>query len=179
MKMKKNEFLKKIQEKAQRNKINRQDVRFKKTIALLKGKGLLDTNLPIRAATSTKVQLADVLWAGRNVEPRILEVLPAAILHYKKNFLGVDQLPKELGEVLRAIRNNAADGPQFEGVPFAKMKYWANTKLKDGRTKPIKDQKIPKYLKLHIKHINKIEALVAAGKFADQTSAIEAAIERL
>lgn len=40
-------------------------------------------------------------------------------------------------------------------------------------------QRMPKFLKLHMKYINKIEALVAAGKFKDQTSAIEAAIDRL
>jgi hypothetical protein len=177
--MKTDEFPKKIQEKTERNKLNRQDIRFRKTIALLRGKGLLDTNLPIRAATGIRVQLTDALWAGRNVEPRILEVLPAAILHYKKNFLIAEQLPTELEQVLQAIRNNADNGPAFEGIPFAKMKYWANAKLKDRRTKPIKDQRRPKFLKLHIKYINKIEALVAAGKFKDQISAIEAAIDRL
>jgi hypothetical protein len=177
--MKKNEFLKRIQKRAERNKLNRQDLRFKKTVALLRGKGLLDTNLPIRAATGIKIQLGDAIWAGRNVEPRILEVLPAAILHYKKNFLGIDQMPKELDQILKAIRNNADDGPEFEGVSFLKMKYWANTRLRDKRTKPINDQKVPKFLKLNIKHLNKIEALVAAGRFKDQTSAIEAAIEKL
>ncbi len=173
------EFFKKIKEKAERNRHNRKDLRFKKAVALLKGKGLLDTNLPIHAAPQMRVEIKDVLWAGRNVEPRILEVLPAAILHYRKNFLGTEQLPEELEQVLKAIRNNASHGPAFEGVPFEKMKHWANTRLKDKRTKPTNEKKVPKYLMLHVKHLNKLEELVASGRFKDQTSAIEAAIERL
>jgi len=179
MKMKTNEFLKKIRAKAERNKLNREDLRFKKTIALLKGKGLLDTNLPIAAATGMKLQLRDALWAGKHVEPRILEVLPAAIMHYRRNFLGTDQMPEGLGQVIKAIQANADTGPDFEGIPFEKMKHWANIKLRDGRTKPVNEQKVAKFLKLPQKHINKIQQLVAAGKYKDQTSAIEDAIERL
>jgi hypothetical protein len=177
--VKMNEFLKRIKAKAEQNRINRDDVRFKKAIALLKGKGFLDTNLPIAGVTGAKLQLKDAIWAGKNVEPRILEVLPAALLHYRKNFLGAEQLPDDLNEILRAIRNNEEKGPAFEGIPFEKMKYWANAKLKDRRTKPVNEQKMPKFLKLKAVHINKLEALVKAGKFKDQTSAIEAAIERL
>lgn len=77
-----NEFLKKIRVKAEQNKLNRQDLRFKKTIGILKAKGLLQTNLDIPARTGLKIEVKDALWAGRNVEPRILEVLPAAIVHH-------------------------------------------------------------------------------------------------
>ncbi len=177
--MKKTEFLKKIKAKEEQNKLNRKDARFTKAIAFLKAKGLLDTNLPIRPVTGMKMQLNDVIWAGKNVDPRIFEVLPAAILHYRRNFLGAEKLPKDLEQVLKAIRNNADLGPAFEGVPFEKMKHWANTRLKDKRTKPANEKKIPKYLMLHVKHLNKIAQLVKQGKFKNQTSAIEAAIERL
>lgn len=177
--MKTNKFLKKIQAKAKRNKLNREDPRFKKTIALLKAKGLLDTNLPIAAATGMKLQFRDALWAGKNVEPRILEVLPAVIMHYRRNFLGADQMPEVLEQVIKAIQANSDTGPAFEGVPFEKMKLWANTKLRDRRTKPVNEQKVAKYLKLQMKHINKLRNLVAAGKYKNQTSAIEAAIEQL
>lgn len=174
-----NDFLRKIKEKAERNALNRKDLRFRKAIALLKGKGLLDTNLPIRATPRMRMEIKDALWAGRNVEPRILEVLPAALLHYRKNFLGTEKLPEDLDKVLKAIRNNDANGPAFEGVPFEKMKHWANTRLKDKRTKPSKEKKVPKYLMLHVKHLNRLKELVNSGRFKDQTSAIEAAIELL
>lgn len=177
--MKTNDFLKKIKKKAERNKLNRKDIRFRKTMAFLKGKGLLDTNLPIAPAPGLRLNLRDAIWAGKHVEPRILEVLPAAMIHYRNNFLGFDRLPIDLDDVLKAIRKNKKNGPDYEGVPFEKMKHWANIELKDGRTKPVSEQKVPKYLKLPVQHIQKLERLVAAGKFKDQTSAIEAAIERL
>jgi hypothetical protein len=174
-----NEFLKKIKEKAERNALNRRDLRFKSTIALLKGKGLLDTNLPIRAAPGLRVEIKDVLWAGRNVEPRILEVLPAAMMHYRKNFLGMEHLPEGLKKVLKAIQANAVRGPSFEGIAFERMSHWANSRLKDRRTKPANEKKVPKYLMLHVKHLNKLVRLVESGRFKDQTSAIEAAIDQL
>lgn len=174
-----NEFLKKIKAKEEKNKLKRKDLRFIKTIALLKAKGLIDTNLPIRAATGIRLQIKDAIWAGRNVEPRILEVLPAAILHYRGSFYGKDHLPRDLDMVLKAIQNNAAHGPTFEGIPFEKMKHWANAPLKDKRTKPVNERKLPKYLKLHVRHLNKLAELVKQGRFKDQTSAIEAAIEQL
>jgi len=177
--MKKNDFLKKIKQKAKQNELNRGDLRFKKTIALLKGKGLLDTNLKIHPTPQIRIDVQDALWAGRNVEPRILEVLPTALLHYRGNFLNTNPLPVELEEVLKALRNDALHGPDFEGVPFEKMKHWANTQLKDKRTKPTREKKVPKYIRLKARHLNKIKSLVASGKFKDQTSVIEAAIDKL
>lgn len=64
-------------------------------------------------------------------------------------------------------------------IPYEKMKHGANTQLKDRRTKPTKDKKLPKYIRLKVKHLNKIKALVESGKFKDQTSVIEAAIDKL
>ena len=179
MKMKKIEFIKKIKEKADQNRLNRKDVRFKKAIAFLKGKGFLDTNLPIKAGAGTKVDLRDIICAGTMVEPRILEVLPAAILHYRNNFLGFDKLPEELKQVLKAIQNDEANGPTFEGIPYERLKYWANIQLRDGRTKPVNEKKVAKFLTLHPRHIVKLQTLVAKGRFKDQTSAIEAAIDLL
>jgi hypothetical protein len=59
------------------------------------------------------------------------------------------------------------------------LKHWANTQLRDKRTKPVSEKKIPKYMRLKARHLNKIKELVSSGKFKDQTSAIEAAIELL
>ncbi|MCB9026435.1 MAG: hypothetical protein H6625_08980 [Bdellovibrionaceae bacterium] len=174
-----NEFLQKIKNKAAQNKLNRTDIRFTKTIALLKAKGLLRTNQPITARTGARVELRDAIWAGRNVEPRILEVLPAALLHYRANFIGLENIPPKLEEVLKAIRNNAELGPNFEGIEYAKMKSWANAPLRDKRTKPVNEKKQKKTFGFQLKTINKLQELVASGRFKDQTSAIEAAIEKL
>lgn len=174
--MEMNEYLKKIKTKAQQNNLNRKDKRFQKTIGILKAKGFLQTNLDIPARTGAKVDIEDALWAGRNVEPRILEVLPAAIIHYRANFLGLDNAPKEIQTLLKAIRNNKKTGPDFEGITYKKMKHWANIPLKDKRTKPAKNLKVPKTLRLKLDTISKLQKIIAKGNAKDLTSAVEAAV---
>lgn len=176
--METNAFLKKIKAKAEKNKLNRRDLRFKKAMGIFKAKGLLQTNLDIPARTGAKIEVQDALWAGRNVEPRILEVLPAAIIHHRANFMGCEDLPKELQEVLKAIRNDANDGPDFEGIPYTKMKHWANMRLKDKRTKPAKELRQPKTLRLKVDTIAKLHRIIAAGKAKDLTSAFEETVEK-
>lgn len=173
------QFLRKIKKIAEQNKINRTDLRFKKAIAFFKAKGLLITNQQIPAWTGVRLDLEEVLWAGRNVEPRILEVLPAAILHYRAQFLGLKNMPKDLDQVLKAIRNNAEQGPNFEGIEYTKMKTWANFPLRDKRTKPANQQRQKRTYRFQINTLNKLQELVATGKFKDHTSAIETAIELL
>ncbi|MGE0526723.1 MAG: hypothetical protein AB7G93_01975 [Bdellovibrionales bacterium] len=176
--MKTNEILKKIKAKAEQNKLNREDPRFKKAIGIFKAKGLLQTNLDIPARTGGKIELRDAIWAGKNVEPRILEVLPAAILHHRANFIGIDHLPEELERILKAIRNDVQDGPDFEGVPYQKMKHWANARLKDKRTKPARELRQSKTLRLKLETLAKLQRIIAAGKAKDLTSAFEEAVER-
>lgn len=175
--METNEFLKKIKATAEKNKLNREDLRFKKAIGIFKAKGLLQTNLDIPARTGARIELKDVLWAGRNVEPRILEVLPAAIIHHRANFLGLENMPRELDGLLKAICNDANDGPDFEGIAYAKMKHWANARLKDKRTKPAKELRQPKTLRFKADTIAKLHRIIASGRAKDLTSAFEKAVE--
>lgn len=175
--MKRKEFLIKIKAKAEQNKLNRRDLRFKKAMGIFKAKGLLQTNLDIPARTGAKIDLKDALWAGRNVEPRILEVLPAAIIHHRASFLGLENIPKELDGVLKAIRNDANEGPDFEGITFAKMKNWANARLKDKRTKPAKELRQPKTLRFKADTITKLHRIIASGKAKNLTNAFEIAVE--
>ncbi len=177
--MKNAEFLNKIKAKAEQNTQHRKDPRFKKTMAFLKGKGLLNTNLPIAGKTGMKLEIKDAIWAGLNVEPRIIEVLPTAVLHYQKSFRDFEQMPENLRVVIKALRAGEHAGPEFEGVAFEKLKVWAYTQLKDKRTKPLNEKKHLKAFKLTRTLIEKLEELVASGRYKDQTSALEAAIENL
>lgn len=174
--MKHKDLLKAFKVKAKQIKQRRKDIRFKKTMAFLKGKGLLDTNLPVKAQPSLRLDIQDVLWAGQNVEPRIIEVLPAAVLHFPKNFVGMKKAPKELLETIADIQNGIENGKNLFGLEYAKMKFWANTPMKDKRTRPINERRISKIYRLHPKTLKKLRALVDSGKFRDQTSAIEAAV---
>jgi len=53
-------------------------------MGFLVAKGFLYTNKKIPLNPNEHINLKDAIWAGRFVEPRILEVLPAAYERFKK-----------------------------------------------------------------------------------------------
>jgi hypothetical protein len=57
------------------------------------------------------------------------------------------------------------------------MRFWANTKLLDKRTKPIQERRRTKSFRLKPETLLKLEKLAESGKFRDQTGALEAAIK--
>lgn len=177
--MNKIKMLDAFKKKAERLAKHRKDPRFKKVMGFLKAKGLLDTNLQILATPSIRLNIQDALWAGKNIEPRILEVLPAAVLRFNKNWIELDNAPHDFHEVMKCIRQNSELGPDFEGLEYKKMKFWANAPLKDRRTKPVQEKRRSKIFRLRPESLLKLERLVKSRKFSDQTEALEAAIEKL
>jgi hypothetical protein len=171
-------LIKSFRKKAKQTALNRRDPRFIKTMALLKAKGLLDTTLPILPLPSVRIDIKDALWAAKYVEPRILEVLPAAILHFNKNFIGLEHVPEELKIILQKIKANEVDGPDIDGIEYKKMKFWANIKLSDKRTKPSQEKKRTKVFRLKLETIAKLENLVKSRVFKDQTQAIDEIIKK-
>lgn len=170
--------MKAFKKRAAQLALDRKDIRFVSTMGFLKAKGLLDTTLNIVKQPRARLDIRDVLWAARHIEPRIIEVLPAAILHFPKNFVGLEHAPQSLLQVIKCIQKNQNDGPNFEGLEYEKMKFWANSKLKDKRTKPSKQKRITKAFRLRHETLRKLAKIAVKGKFKDQTSAIEAAVER-
>ena len=81
--MNKRAFIKKIKEIAQQDKRRRLDSRYLKVMGFLVAKGFLYTNKKIHLNPNGHINLTDAIWAGRYVEPRILEVLPAAYERFK------------------------------------------------------------------------------------------------
>ena len=67
------------------------------------GKGLL-TDPNVEARPSVVLDIKHVLKAAEEVEPRILEVLPAALLHFPRSFKNKRALPKEFLSLLEAIK---------------------------------------------------------------------------
>lgn len=146
--MNKEELLKKIAIKAKRDARNRRDRRFLEVMGFLAAKGLLETNFPVPRRPNRRLLLKDVLWAGQEVEPRILEVLPAAILRLGAHFdFNAEKYP-ELAGVLSALRKQAAEGPEFCGIPYAKLRVWADFPLPDRRVKISSEKKIPRTFRL-------------------------------
>jgi hypothetical protein len=156
--LKKEELLKKIAAKAKRDARNRRDRRFLETMGFLTAKGFLETNYPVPRQPNRRLVLGEVIWAGREVEPRILEVLPAAVLRLGAHFDFDAEKHPELACVLTALRNQAVDGPGFCGVPYAKLKFWANFPLPDRRVKTSSEKKISRTFRLRPDVIAKLRA---------------------
>jgi len=74
----KKDFIKKIKKLAQQDEKRRLDPRYLKVMGFLAAKGFLYINKKILLNPNGHINLTDAIWAGRFVEPRILEVLPAA-----------------------------------------------------------------------------------------------------
>ncbi len=117
------------------------DARAKNTLGFLVNKGLLWTNQPIKPYLG-KINIQDVLWTAENVEPRVYEVLPAAMIHFPKTFIGLKNLPNELNTIVKCIKNGKTpEKIEWKGIKFKNMVRWANKPLKDKRTIKLSEMK--------------------------------------
>lgn len=132
------------------------DPRAIRVLGFFVAKGLL-IGRKILPKGNVKLNLKDVYWVGNHVEPRVFEVLPAAMLHFPKTFIGGAHAPAELLEVIRAIQLGEKNGPDFMGMRFRDMRKWANHKTKDKRTKPLSQIKRNKTLRLSPKALAALE----------------------
>lgn len=145
-----------IKKAAERDKRKRRDPRYLRAMAFLTKKGALKANRDFTKWYRGKLNVKDALWAGKHLEPRILEVLPAIALRLPKEVLLTDA-PVTLLKAIAALKNTDQEGPDFLGVPFKKYKVWINLALNDGRTKPVKDQKQMRSFRLSPESIKKLE----------------------
>lgn len=146
--MTKEELLKKIEAKAKKDARNRRDRRFLDTMGFLAAKGLLEANYALPRQPNRRLLLNDAIWAGQMVEPRILEVLPAAVLRLGAHFDFQAENQPELAAVLEALKKREPEGPDFFGMPYAKLKVWADFPLPDRRVKRVSEKKIPRTFRL-------------------------------
>ncbi len=124
------------------------DPRYVKVMGLLVGKRLLYGN--IKPTPSIKISIEDAIWVGRNIEARVLEVLPATLLHFPRAFLRKNNMPEELKRVLDHLRHNpyAKEGPDLYGISFKLYSRWTREYVGDKRVKPLDQKKIMKTYRL-------------------------------
>jgi len=152
-------FEARLQELARKDEENRHDLRFVDTMGFLIAKGLLGYNRPIVEKPNAKLDLRDVIWAGVNVEPRILEVLPAAFIRFEKHFrVAADPNSDErkLLEVRGAVKKKAENFPDFMGIPYKKYAVWIEFPLRDRRTRLPSERKKMKAFRLRPDAIEKL-----------------------
>ena len=135
--MNKYEKLKTEQDKKKRLK---NTDRFLRVVCFLEQKKLLIVPNMTKEFPKEKIKIKDVLWAAE-IEPRILEVFPAAFIHFRKKFVGEKDIPYELKVIIEKIKGNEPVAGDFNGVMIKEMARWANIKLNDKRTVPVKKQK--------------------------------------
>ncbi|HEX2734783.1 MAG TPA: hypothetical protein VHM70_24425 [Polyangiaceae bacterium] len=120
----------------------RNDVRYQRVVGRFVAEGLLHTNQEV-AKYALPIRVEDVLWAGE-VEPRLLELLPALIVKQPSMFVEVGALPEDLAQAVRRLRRNLDPAP-FRNIPGEKLREWlprvgrvgaVPARLKSFRLKP-------------------------------------------
>lgn len=168
------DFEKLKKQKQQRDKAMQTD-RFQNIAHFFDQKGLLKFADKPKVIRKQKIAVIDILWAMK-YEPRILEVFPAAYIHFKSKFIGVDKIPSNLNKIIEMISKGEANGEDYKGIRYEDMKRWANISLKDTRTKPINEQKKLVSFKFEQSTLDKLMNLSLA-KGISKTQVLEQLIE--
>lgn len=99
----------------------RRSARFRRVVGRFANDGLLLVNYDVpRHVESLRVE--DVLWAGQ-LEPRLLELLPALIIKRPSMFRGLSELPDDLCTCVSALRRDK-EPPDFRGIPGQSVRRW-------------------------------------------------------
>ena len=97
----------------------RRTEKFGNVLDILAHAQLLRTNYH-KPKKPIPIQIDDLIWAGK-FEPRIWEVLPAAMIHFPEFILGNNT---EFDQILLAIKNKNDTGPDYQFIKFDDMKKW-------------------------------------------------------
>lgn len=74
-----------------------------------------------------KLDIRDVIQVADKVEPRVFEVLPAALIHFPESFMNLEALPAELAELVDAVRRGEERTDAYKGIHYRDMKRWADS----------------------------------------------------
>lgn len=109
----------------------KKDPRYEAVLGRLVKEGLLVAkNLRPNRLRPT---LEDALWVGE-IEPRVLELLPAILARRPRLFLQARPLPEDLRAVVGALKRGKAE-QEFRGIPAAKYAAWEEFVRLKGPTK--------------------------------------------
>lgn len=151
------------------------DDRTKRIIGFFVGKGLLIAN-DIKPTPSIKLNIEEVIEVGLEVEQRILEVLPAAMLRFPKSFMHWEKVPEKLNIVLDCLKNNLDEGPDLAGIPYKNLRKWAEFQLPDKRTVPVSERKVKVSWRLSRKVVDEIKRTARENGWSE-SDVVEKAFE--
>jgi hypothetical protein len=108
----------------------RRDPRYVRVLGRLVAARVLTTNTGARPYRKP-IAVEDALWAGE-VEPRVLELLPALLVKRPGLFVDPRALPEDLAQVVAEIRRH--EPPRdFRGVPGASLARWVSSVGRRGK----------------------------------------------
>jgi len=168
--------IKKIRKKAKADKRKRRDPRFLDTMGLLVAKGFLATNYDILPKPNIRINIDDAIWAGKNFEPRILEVLPAAVVRLKRHFLIVENEHEDLLDLVGQLKKREKRGNDFFGIEYRKLRRWAEAPLLDKRVKAISEYKIVKTFRLNPELLDELKKFATKNNVSE-TEALEGLVK--
>lgn len=99
----------------------REDPRYRRVLGRFVAAGLLVSNQQV-AAHGEPIRVADALWAGE-LEPRILELLPALLVKKPSFFADPQSLPEDLRLAVRALKRGQVP-ESFRGIAGADIARW-------------------------------------------------------
>ncbi|MEZ4815502.1 MAG: hypothetical protein R3A80_09900 [Bdellovibrionota bacterium] len=120
--MKRAELEKLARKKAEKLRAKFSDPRYKKVIGKFVAAGLLEHNKV--GAYRGHITLDEVIWVGQ-IEPRVLELLPAIILRRPKLIDVRSEIPEDLRLLLIQLRKGLAID-DFRGIAPALYLPWVN-----------------------------------------------------
>lgn len=118
--MKNREKIKNLaKKKARKLQKLRTDPRYKRVLGRLAYEGWIDTTVPEMRVRFT---VDEALWVGENIEPRVLELLPAIAIK-RPSLLATDNMPNDLKETIHMLKRGETD-LEFRGMPLKKCAEW-------------------------------------------------------
>ena len=117
--IKKKDIIALAKKRAKRLKQLRKDPRYSKVIGRLRKEGLIDANVP---KNNRKFYLEEALWVGENIEPRVIELLPAIVLK-KPSLFVIKDFPQPLAEAANKLKRGA-NKLEYRGIPLRRCEQW-------------------------------------------------------
>ena len=125
-----------------------------------------------------KLSIDEVLQFGFDTEPRVIEVLPAALIHFPRSFINHENLPPELNEIIAGIKRGDTTGSDFRGISWRSMRRWAQKTLNDKRTVALSEQRIMRSFRLRPRTVAQLKA-TAQRENRTETEIIEMLITKM
>jgi len=144
-------------------------------LGFLKAKGLLIVP-KAPPQPNVKLNVEEVLQFASEHEPRVLEVLPAAIIHFPRTFLHQENLPTELKTIIDSIRKGEKKGPDFRGIRYKNMLRWAQKELSDKRTVPLSEKRVMKSFRFKPTTLLQLKQLAEKSQ-SSETQIVEKLLE--